>query len=280
MFTSNAEMRWTMKLCELHNFGVYDTASARPGKKRSIIRTTRLFEIEYYISTGGKSIINDHTYEISPGTLLCGKPGQKRSSLFPFKCYFLHIRFPEDSPYSAALMQTPDFYRIIDSQIYGQIFESLIDHLLREGYDPESDFVNAKLLELFYYLQKDSQNNHNCLEHCDENRYQFIPNVLEFINQNYHKSITLAEMAAMAGYSPNYFHNLFRKVMGMTPQEYLMDKRLQQAKWLLIHTENSLSEIAYECGYSSQSHLCSRFKQAVFCTPGEYRQRNMARYQA
>ena len=267
-----------MKICELHNFGVYDTAIARPGKKRSIIRTTNEFEIEYFISQGGKCMLNNRQHDIVPGTLLCAKPGQKRSSIFPFRCYFLHITFPEDSPYRAILEQLPDFYQIIDTHIYSRIFKSLIDHLLREGYDPESDYINAKLLELFYYLQRDSQNNRNCLENLDQKRYQFIPQVLEYIHQNYQKTITLADMASLAGYSPNYFHNIFRMVMGITPQEYLMEQRLQQAKWLLVHTEDSLSEIAYECGFSSQSHLCSRFKRSVQLTPGEYRQRHMERY--
>ena len=267
-----------MKLCELETFGVFDTNIARPGKKRSAMRCTELFEIEYYITASGKAIINDQSYDIVPGSLLCAKPGQLRSSIFPFRCYFLHIRISKDSPYYALLEQCPDLYQIIDTRLYSRIFKSLIDHLLREGYDTESDYINAKLLELFYYLQRDSQNNRNCLEHFDKNRYHFIPQVLEYIHQNYQKQITLADMAALAGYSPNYFHNVFRKVMGITPQEYLMEQRLQQVKWLLVHTESSLSEIAYECGFSSQSHLCFRFKRSVLCTPGEYRQRNMNRY--
>ena len=267
-----------MKLCELESFGVFDTNIARPGKKRSAIRCTELFEIEYYITASGKAIINDRTHEIAPGTLLCAKPGQKRSSIFPFRCYFLHIRMPEDSPYRSLLRQAPDLFQIIDSQTYTRIFEDLIGHLLQKGYDPESDYINAKLLELFYYLQRDSQNNRNCLEQDGPGRYRFIREVLEYIHQNFQKPLTLANMAAVAGYSPNYFHNVFRRVMGITPQEYLMEQRLQRAKWLLVHTENALSQIAYECGFSSQSHLCSRFKRSVFCTPGEYRQRNANSY--
>lgn len=267
-----------MRICELTNFGVFDTAIAFPGKKRSSDRIADVFEIEYYISATGKAIINDRAYEICPGTVLCGKPGQIRSSIFHFRCYFLHIRFPADSPYRSLLEQTPDFFQIIDRKAYGRLFESLTAHLLSEGYDPESDYVNAKLLELFYYLKKDSRNNRNCPEQFDKNRYRFIPKVLEFINQNYQKPITLADMAKLAGYSPNYFHNVFRTVMGKTPQDYLMEQRLQHAKWLLVQTEMTLSEIAYECGFSSQSHLCARFKRSVFCTPGEYRQRNMDSY--
>ncbi|MBE6975765.1 MAG: helix-turn-helix domain-containing protein [Ruminococcaceae bacterium] len=267
-----------MRLCELTNYGVFDTKIARPDKKRSASRNTDVFEIEYYISANGKAIINDRAYEMAPGTLLCAKPGQKRSSIFHFRCYFLHIRLPEDSRYRALLEQTPDFFQIVDGQAYGRLFETLTEHLLSEGYDPDSDFVNAKLLELFYYLNKDSQNNRNCPEQFDRNNYRFIPKVLEYIQQNHQKNLTLAEMADLAGYSPNYFHNIFRTVMGITPQEYLMQQRLQHAKLLLIHTDNTLSEIAYECGFSSQSHLCARFKRSVLCTPGEYRQRNMNRY--
>lgn len=267
-----------MRICELTKFGVFDTARSRPGQKRSPTRNTELFEIEYYISAAGKVIINGRDYEIAPGTLLCAKPGQMRSSVYPFRCYFLHIEISEDSPYHALLEQTPDFFQIIDSQIYGRIFEALTDHLLNEGYDQESDYVNAKLLELFYYLQKDSQNNHNCPEQFDKNRYRFIPKVLEYIHQNYQKPITLKDMAELVGYSPNYLHNVFRTVMGKTPQDYLMDERLRQAKWLLVQTEKTLSEIAYECGFSSQSHLCARFKRSAFCTPGEYRRRNMDSY--
>ena len=267
-----------MKICELTNFGVFDTAIAFPGKKRTNNRNVKVFEIEYYITATGKAVINDRKYEIAPGTVLCGKPGQTRCSIFGYRCYFLHIRFPEDSPYRTLLQQTPDFFQIIDRKIYERLFESLTEHLLNEGYDPESDFVNAKLLELLYYMRKDSQNNRNCPEHFDKNRYRFIPQVLEYIHQNYQKPITLQDMANLVGYSPNYFHNIFRTVMGKTPQDYLMEERLRQAKWLLVQTEKTLSEIAYECGFSSQSHLCARFKRSVFCTPGEYRQRNMDSY--
>jgi len=267
-----------MRICELHNYGVFDTNIARPGKKRSSVRDVELFEIEYYITASGKAIINDRNYDMIPGTLLCAKPGQRRSSIFPFRCYYLHIGVPEDSPYYSLLKQCPDFYQIIDTQIYSQIFKSLIDHLLLEGYNAESDYINAKLLELFYYLHRDSQNNQNCPEQFDKIRYRFIPQVLDYIRQNYQKPIALKDMASLAGYSPNYFHNVFRSVMGKTPQDYLMEERLRQAKRLLVQTEKTLSEIAYECGFSSQSHLCARFKQSVFCTPGEYRQRNMDSY--
>ena len=269
-----------MKICELKSFGIFDTAIAFPDKKRSSTRKTKYFEIEYYISATGKSIVNDRTYEIAPGTLLCSKPGQTRSSIFDFRCYYIHIALPSDSPYRALLERSPDFFQIIDREVYEKLFESLTAHLLSEGYDMESDFINARLLELFYYLRKDSQNNLNCPDQFDKNRYRFIQRVLEYIRENYQKPLTLSDMADLAGYSPNHFHHVFRSIMGVTPQDYLMEERLRHAKWLLVQTEKTLSEIAYECGFSSQSHLCTRFKRSMLCTPGEYRKRNINNYRA
>lgn len=269
-----------MKIGDLIEYGVFDTSVAHPGKKRTADRTVDSFEIEYYISATGKSVVNGRAFELSPGTVLCGKPGQVRSSIFDFQCYYIHLVLPDTSPYKTLLENTPDYFQIIDSDAYGHLFESLIHHLLEHGYDPESDFFNARLLELFYYLKKDSQNNLNCPESFDKNRNRFIPQAMEYIRENFARHLTLEELARLAGYSPNYFHHVFSTVMGKTPQQYLTEERIKHAKLLLVQTDKTLSEIAYECGFSSQSHFSRQFKASTFSTPGQYRQRNIERYQA
>lgn len=267
-----------MKLCRLKGFGVFDMGVKYPGKKRTGDREVRHYEIEYYIAATGKSIVNGREFEIAPGTVLCGKPGQLRASIFGFRCYYLHLDFDEDSPYKAMLDRAPDYFQIIDGEAYGRVFESLIVHLLAEGYHEESDFVNARLLELFYYLDRDTKNNENCPTSFDKNRNRFIPKAVEFIRENYYKHLSLEDMARVAGYSPNYFHHVFTSVMGKTPQQYLLEERIRRAKILLVQSEKTISEIAYECGFASQSHFSLRFKQATYSTPGEYRQRSTERY--
>lgn len=267
-----------MKIGELIEYGVFDTSVAFPGKRRTVGRVADSFEIEYYISASGKAIVNGRTFEIAPGTVLCAKPGQTRASIFDFQCYYIHLVLPNDSPYKALLEQTPDYFQILDYDAYGRLFESLIVYLLEEGYDPESDFFNAKLLELFYYLKKDSRNNLNCPEHFDKNRNRFIPKTLEYIRENFAQRLTLEELARRTGYSPNYFHHVFTTVMGKTPQQCLLEERIKRAKILLVQTDKTLSEIAYECGFSSQSHFSLQFKKQTYSTPGQFRQRNIDRY--
>ena len=267
-----------MKLCRLTAYGIFDMAQTFPGMKRTNDRRVTHYEIEYYISATGKSIINGREYEIAPGNLLCGKPGQIRASIFGFRCYYLHLALSEDSPYRALLDASPDYYQIVDREVYGRLFESLIAHLLSEGYDEESDFVNARLLELFYYLKRDSANNRSCPTSFDKNRNRFIPKTVDFIRENYHKRLTLEDLARVAGYSPNYFHHVFTAVMGVTPQQYLLAERIRRAKILLAESEKPISEIAYECGFASQSHFSLRFRELTYCTPGEYRRRSNAHY--
>lgn len=267
-----------MKLCNLIAYGVFNTNQHFPGKKQTPEREVPCFEIEYFFSTTGKAIVDGRAYELSPGTLLCAKPGQKRMSVLGFQCYFLHLYFDGDSPYKAMLEDTPEYFQIVDRDAYGSLFESLIGHLLSEGYDPESDFINARLLELFYYLRRDSESNRNCPEQFDKTRYRFIPQTVGFIRENYPHKITLREMADAVGYSPNYFHQVFTSVIGKTPQQFLLEERIRQSKILLAQSEKTLSEIAYECGFSSQSHFSMQFKKMTFSTPGQYRQRCVDRY--
>ncbi len=267
-----------MKLCRLTNFGIFDTRKSFPGKKKTPERLTPGFEVEFYTDCDGKAIVDGREYEISEGSLLCSKPEQRRSSILGFQCWYLHFQLPEDSPYAAPLNDLPDFYRIIDREIYGFLFESLIHHLLSEGYEEEDDYVNARLLELFYHLRSDAQRNRNYLSLGLRGSGQnpCIPRVLDFLHTHYGAPLTLSEIAAISGYSPNHFHRIFSHVMGNTPQEYLLSVRLEHAKQLLLQPEKSISEIAYECGFSSQSYFTEQFRKEARMTPGKYRKMGIA----
>ncbi len=268
-----------MKLCNIRGYGIFDTDTVYPGKKESAFRISTDFELEFYIECTGKAIIGETQYRLSPGTALCIKPGQSRRSIFGFQCYYLHIDFEEGSPYRRILENAPDYFPLIDSEKYKRVFDDLITHLLTQGYDPESDYVNAKLLELFYYLRTDSDNNRKYLEMSHPRENAYISRALQFIRENFSRDIQLADIAYVTGYSPNYFHHIFTSVIGKTPQEYLLEYRIARAKLLLTHSSKSLAEIAYDCGFSSQSYFNLQFRKIAYTTPGKYRKMNIEQYQ-
>ncbi|MGE5723029.1 MAG: helix-turn-helix domain-containing protein [Sphingomonadales bacterium] len=95
--------------------------------------------------------------------------------------------------------------------------------------------------------------------------------VVELIETALEEDLSLAVLADQAGMSPFYFARAFRKQFGEAPHQYVLRKRIERSKELLLRTDTSLVEIALETGFSSQSHFTSTFKRLVGITPGEYR---------
>ena len=69
-----------------------------------------------------------------------------------------------------------------------------------------------------------------------------------FINTHLSEPITLSDIADAVNLSPNYLHSVFKRLVGLTPRDYLTEKRLTLACELLSTTSASLSDIAERCG--------------------------------
>jgi len=103
------------------------------------------------------------------------------------------------------------------------------------------------------------------------NKQEDIQRAVNFIEENYHKSITLIDISNASGYSEYYFLRLFKEAMMMTPYEYLKRKRLAQVKVLLLSSDKTIEEIALECGFHSDISLYKAFKNTYSITPREYK---------
>lgn len=95
--------------------------------------------------------------------------------------------------------------------------------------------------------------------------------VVALIDSAIDEDLSLTALATEAGMSPYYFARAFRQQFGEAPHQYLLRKRIERGKELLLRTGTSLVEIALATGFSSQSHFTSTFKRFVGVTPGEYR---------
>ena len=74
--------------------------------------------------------------------------------------------------------------------------------------------------------------------------------------------------------SPNYFGDLIKKETGKTPQEHIRLKLTDQAKDLILGSDLSISQIAYELGFQYPQHLTRLFKKTTGLTPNEYKRLN------
>ena len=98
-----------------------------------------------------------------------------------------------------------------------------------------------------------------------------LKRVRERIEHNLESQISLASLATEAGYSRGHFLKMFRASMGITPHQYVLQRRVDHAQSLLKRGDMSIIDVAAHCGFSSQAHLTQIFRQQLGVTPGDYR---------
>jgi AraC family transcriptional regulator len=103
-----------------------------------------------------------------------------------------------------------------------------------------------------------------------------LKRVQEFINANLEEDLSLGELAEVADLSQFHFARAFRKSTGQTPQQYLMQQRIERAKLLLAKDELPIVEISLRTGFKNQSHFTTLFRKFTKSTPKLWREMKLA----
>lgn len=98
-----------------------------------------------------------------------------------------------------------------------------------------------------------------------------IQDSIEYINNNFHESISIEELAMMTSTNRSSYTQLFKEITGQLPIDYLNTLRIDKAQQLLLMTEDNLQQIAQTIGYSTEYYFNRKFKNKVGLTPGKYR---------
>jgi AraC family transcriptional regulator len=83
--------------------------------------------------------------------------------------------------------------------------------------------------------------------------------------------LSVGELARIAHLSPFHFSRAFKQATGMSPHRFIIERRIEQAKQRLTRGTDSVAEIAYATGFSSQAHLSNMFRRITGVTPKQYR---------
>lgn len=92
-----------------------------------------------------------------------------------------------------------------------------------------------------------------------------------YMEQHYMENITVAKLAGLGYVSPSCFNRRFKKEIGITPIEYLIEIRIERSKILLRRKNIPVTEIAMRCGFGSNTHFSACFQSRVGVSPSEYR---------
>ena len=165
------------------------------------------------------------------------------------------------------------------SRMNGQIFrDRLIFEMLLRMYDeqraPISDsplLLQSAASLLVIALTVDELRSASTFRKQSKNAVLGLRRAIDWIEDNLSQKMTLQDLASVADLSEWYFLRQFKLKYDRSPRRYVQERRLAKAKELLVETKMPISQISYECGFSSQSHLTTTFKQYFGVTPGSCR---------
>jgi len=101
-------------------------------------------------------------------------------------------------------------------------------------------------------------------------KYELFNGLFEYIRENITKPIKISDLADIAKLSESQLRRKFQKEFGITPQTFIQRARLQTAAHLLRNEPNSISQVAFQSGFTDQSYFTRQFKKFFGKTPKEY----------
>lgn len=268
-------MKYKKFLYEDHIRNGYRVATVRKsGRVSTIVHFHEFFEIELILEGEGEHMLNGERTVARRGSIYLMTPADFHMLELTPPSRLVTIMFDE---------------RVIS--------DGLMDEIMRtEGnlsFQLDEDEVNA--LDAVATMLENEEKRHDrysqeCISHLieyvvtamlrhstslgkdtQERHAHSINGALRYLYAHFRENPTVSEMAALAGYTPNYFSKLFIDVTGKSYSEYLNQLKINLAKTLLDATSQTVSEIAYSCGFNSLSNFYRAFGQQIGCSPLEYR---------
>jgi AraC family transcriptional regulator len=93
----------------------------------------------------------------------------------------------------------------------------------------------------------------------------------DYIEDHLAENLGIAALAALVPMSQFHFARAFKAAIGESPHRYIMQRRIERAKLLLSIAQLSVAEVAYQTGFSNQSHFTAQFRKAIGMTPKQFR---------
>ena len=149
----------------------------------------------------------------------------------------------------------------------------LIMRTLQDGYVVREALMSKYIYDILtsFFLHPILSKTSSSSKPFASNQASMAEESILYINDHFSEQISVEDLAMHAGLSTYHYIRSFKRAMGITPYQYLINTRLNAAKYLLIHSELSVKEICFSTGFTSESVFNNSFKKNLGLTPGDYR---------
>lgn len=237
------------------------------GKDIGIVESCDCYKLFYVLD--GKGYLDGRLCIKDQGFLICPNERHEYHSdeHEPWQYFSLHF----DGEEAAATLEEcgiGSFSTIFDYNFRNKL-ASLFNIIFPSPTHTVSSLYGAGILNLVLAMQRstdEAKTNSISEEH--------VKNAIEYMQFNYHKNITINEIANYLHIDPGYLYNLFIKYLNISPKEYLNRLRYEVSCKMLNETSLSVSEIAESIGYSDPFACSKFFKNKSTMSPTKYRNKN------
>jgi AraC-like DNA-binding protein len=251
------------------------------------------YEIVWLKKGEARYIFKDKVYHLTKGHVLFFESSE-----------FHKISLSEDSVYErVVIMFTDDFLPFDHPIIYGfkqflkelpmphyvihlftwkvDQFQIITDHLLREQEEinlwEQESARQVYLLQLLLFIGREVQSSYDSKSHLlslrQSDNMSFNERILKEINLVWDTEWRLDFLAERLHFSKYYLCHFFKKEFGVTIHQYIMQRRIYEAKKMLINSDISIHELAVKVGFSTASNFIRSFKKYVQTTPKQFREK-------
>lgn len=220
-----------------------------------------MYEIVYYLSGRGTTSIEDRKYRYGPGTYTIIRPNTLHDEYRESDTEVIYFGFfyqDESVPIPTGAFQDAEDKTLLE----------MILNIFREQQEKNSYFtivINHLLQLLLIGINRRTLHG---IRHPSDDKLKYA---LEYMDQYFTEKINLTELARISGYSYDHFRHFFKQSTGFTPMNYILQLRVHHAKSLLLQPRLSVTDIAYECGFSSLSHFSKTFKKLTGQEPTHFK---------
>ena len=232
------------------------------------------FEVVLYCSIKGSLFLNDTHYELKGNSLLILPPYTVHSFDVFEGChdyYIIHL-FSENFPESIKKSLLPDKPYLADLDEKDALFAKGLLQYITTHSDPE---LNNQAIDLF---------SNWCIRYIDRlqpfaplkkraNPLRFAP-LLKHLDKHMLYTMTADEASAICNMSKSHFFSLFRQHFGKTFSDFLTERQITQAKYLLSRSDMTVAEVAQILGFCDSSYFSKVFKASSGTTPRQFRQKH------
>ncbi len=221
-----------------------------------------------YLLTEGSAMLRlyNREIELAPGNVYFIPAFSVRESNIEGKMNKYYIHFQTSSPFFSLYRYLSDKYSIPATSETEYLFKTVVDN-----YSSNSMSAHFKLQGAMNLILSDFVSDVTAavpeLVKFDE--------VLRYIDNNYRKNITLAELAGIMNISSMYFSNYFKRTFRISPKQYILNKRLMESQRLLLESRMSIKEIAYEVGFDNENYFSEFFSAKVGISALKFRKREL-----